>query len=361
MKKFFQIVFTTPLIILIGLVLSNPIFAQDTTHIKFSQPIVKIPYYRIMFYNVENLFDTEDDSLKNDEEFLPTGIKGWTNSRYWQKIDNIYKTIVAVGEWAPPVIVGLCEIENRKVLYDLVNKSPLVKLNYQIIHEDSPDRRGVDVGMLYRSDVFRPLSHEAIKIVFPFDTAVKTRDVLYVKGTIERKDTIHVFINHWPSRSGGQQQSEPRRKYVAELIKTKTDSILKSNPKAHIIITGDFNDEPEDVSVTESLKASPDTTNQKDDLLVNVMYPYIHKGIGTEKYQGHWAILDQFIVSGNLINGSSSLKLNDKRGYIFFADYLLEEDKRFMGMMPFRTYAGPRYLGGYSDHLPVFIDLIPNR
>lgn len=361
MKIFFQILFTIPLILLIGLGLCNPIFAQDTAYIKFSQPIVKIPYYRIMFYNVENLFDTEDDSLKNDEEFLPIGIKGWTNSRYWEKIDHIYKTIVAVGEWSPPVIVGLCEIENRKVLYDLVNKSPLIKLNYQIIHEDSPDRRGVDVGMLYRSDVFRPLSHESMRIVFPFDTAVKTRDVLYVKGTIERKDTIHVFINHWPSRSGGQQQSEPRRKFVAEIIKIKTDSILKSNPKAHVIITGDFNDEPEDISIKESLKAHNDTTEQKDDLLINTMYPYINKGIGTEKYQGHWAILDQFIVSGNLINGNSTLQLNEKRGYIFFAEYLLEEDKRFMGMMPFRTYAGPRYLGGYSDHLPVFIDLIPTR
>lgn len=342
----------------IGLALYAPLFSQDTTFYHEQNTTPAQSHTRIMFYNVENLFDTENDSLKMDEDFLPDGIKRWTTGRYWTKIEHIYKTVLAVGGWNPPAIIGLCEVENRSVVYDLVNRSPLRKLNYQIIHEDSPDNRGIDVALLYRETDFRPVYHEAINIKFPFDEEVRTRDILYVKGILHLHDTLHIFINHWPSRSGGQQQSEPRRVYTGTVLKQKTDSILNICPGANIIITGDFNDEPEDISITTGLNAQTDTTHISPHNLYNLMYPYLHKNTGTEKHQGHWAILDQFVVSGALLNVKNKLTVHQKRGFIFYADYLLEEDKRYMGMMPFRTYAGPRYLGGYSDHLPVYIDLM---
>ncbi len=176
-----------------------------------------IDSYKIMFYNVENLFDTYDDSLINDEEFLPEGDRFWNNHKYYSKLNNIYKVIVAVGGWQPPAIIGLCEIENRTVLNDLVNNTPLVKFEYQIIHKESPDRRGIDVGLLYRKELFQPISYEAIPINFPNNPESKTRDILYVKGIAEKSDTLNIFINHWPSRWGGQLESEDRRLFVASV------------------------------------------------------------------------------------------------------------------------------------------------
>ena len=312
---------------------------------------------RIVFYNVENLFDTTDDSATRDEEYLPSSMKGWSVSRYWEKLDHIFKTLIAAGEWEPPALVGLCEVENRSVLYDLVSRTPIRKLEYQIIHENSPDMRGIDVALLYRPDRFRPLSHEFMRIRFPFDPHSRTRDVLYVKGTVFKKDTVHIFVNHWPSRAGGQEESAPKRMHVAKTIRAKTDSILGTNPQALIIITGDFNDEPGDESIVHGLLATTDTADLSPQALINTMYPYLDEDTGTEKHQGHWNLLDQFIVSSALFRGSG-LKLYGGRGYIFYGEWLLEPDETYMGLKPFRTYSGPRYLGGYSDHLPVYIDLV---
>ncbi len=161
--------------------------------------------YRVMFYNVENLFDTEDDPEKRDEEFTPDGTRYWSNYRYNQKLKNIYKVIVGVGEWDLPEIVGLCELENRKVMEDLISHTPLYKTDYKIIHFESPDRRGIDVGMLYRADHFTPHLEKAISVEWPKTVkAGPTRDILYVAGTTNTNDTLHIFVNHWPSRWGGQ-------------------------------------------------------------------------------------------------------------------------------------------------------------
>jgi hypothetical protein len=314
---------------------------------------------RLAFYNVENLFDTINDPLTNDDEFTPAGTRGWNFGRYLDKLDHIYKTITAIGEWDPPAIVGFCEIENRSVLYDLVSKTPFIKHGYEIIHQDSPDKRGIDVGLIYHPKLFKPISFKAIRVDITPDSTSTTRDILYVTGTIFKKDTIHVFINHWPSRSGGQAKSEPRRIIAAKTLRQQVDSIFNLNAQANIIIMGDFNDEPGDISIYETLGAKGDSipTNSKN--LYNGMYGYHKKEIGTEKFQEHWHCLDQVILSYSLLNKENNITMSYP--LIFKASWLIETDEKYLGERPFRTYAGPKYLGGYSDHLPISVDLIENK
>lgn len=316
-------------------------------------------YIRIVFYNVENLFDIENDSITNDDEFLPKGEKYWSNRRYWEKLNHISKTIVAIGGWNPPEIIGLCEIENRKVLADLTQKSPMAKLGYRIIHKESPDRRGIDVAMLYLKDKFSPLKYKPIPVYFPFDKNSTTRDILYVCGTTKNKDTLHVFINHWPSRWGGQLESERKRMQAATVLRNEIDSLFREKPKAKIVILGDFNDYPENKSMTDILKANKIINQINDTYLYNLSaYIQENRNQGSHKYQGKWGILDQIIVSGAILNAEKGLSTTKENAFIFNADFLLTDDENFTGRQTFRTYIGYKYIGGYSDHLPVFLDLI---
>lgn len=331
------------------LFLSHPIyvFSQDSESA------------RIMFYNVENLFDIKDDSLKNDNEFLPDSDRHWDNNKFYTKLNNIYKIIIGVGEWEPPAIVGLCEIENRYVLNKLVYDTPLNKFNYKIVHYESPDRRGIDVAMIYRPDFFTVDTSLAISINFPFDADSRTRDILYVRGRLNSLDTIHVFVNHWPSRYGGYLETQPKRNFVAGTLKLFTDSLLILNPKSSIIIMGDLNDDPTDESLVKYLGAKSDTLQKDVRKLYNLMTirdwtdPQ-----GTLKYQGNWNIFDQIIVSGNLIWNDSKIIIGQEGAQVFVPDFLFEDDTKYLGKKPFRTYIGFRYNDGYSDHLPVFVDLI---
>lgn len=314
---------------------------------------------RIGFYNVENLFDTIDDPQTNDNEFLPTGNRKWNSYKYYEKLTHIYKTITAMSEWNKMAIVGLCEVENRSVLYDLVMKTPFVKNKYEIIHQDSPDKRGIDVAAIYNPKLFRPISTQFIRVDISDDSSSTTRDILYIEGKINKVDTIHLFYNHWSSRSGGQMASEPKRIKCAKTLKNHTDSILKLNPNAYIIILGDFNDEPNNISLTEGLVVKNDTVkNGVTPYLFNTMFYYYQKGIGTEKHQDHWNVLDQIIISSALINGT---KISATNSTIFNAHWLITNDEKYFGDKPFRTYSGPNYLGGYSDHLPIYIDLVKNK
>ena len=317
---------------------------------------------RIAFYNVENYFDTKDDSLKNDNEFLPDGVKAWNYKRYREKQNNIYRTFMAMGGWdGPPSLIGVCEIENRFVLEDLLRQTELKKFNYGVVHEESPDNRGIDVGLFYRKDHIRILKHQALPLIFPFDTAGKTRDILYVKALVLGKDTLHYFVNHWPSRWGGQAKSEPRRMEAAKVIRNKVDSIQNAYADAHIIIIGDLNDEYENRSIIEGLRAKTEVEALKPGDLFNYTRQVMAKtGMGSHKYQGHWGTLDHVIVSQSLLRGEQAgkLKASPQGAFIFTGRFLLEEDTRNTGFQPFRTYAGPKYLGGFSDHLPVFLDLL---
>ena len=314
---------------------------------------------RITFYNVENLFDVFNDSIKNDDEFTPEGGRNWNNNRFYKKLNNIYRVIIGVGEWNPPVIVGLCEVENRFVLNKLVYQTPLKTFDYKIIHEESPDRRGIDVAMIYRSSGFTPMEYKTIGIRFPFDTASRTRDILHVKGVLSGKDTIHIFVNHWPSRYGGYLATKPKREYVASVLRKQIDSLFIADPNPNIIIMGDFNDEPWDESLENVLNARLDTINLKSNDLYNLMSDFKKDWDGgTSKYQEDWNTIDQFVVSANLVNGKQKLQVSPKGAQIYNPEFLLEDDFKHLGKKPYRTYVGFKYNQGYSDHLPIYIDLI---
>lgn len=305
--------------------------------------------FRIMFYNTENFFDTFNDTTKLDDSFTPEGDKHWTYKKYITKYQNIYKIITAVGGWEPPAIIGLCEVENREVLYDLCNNTPLSKYDYKIIHYDSPDSRGIDVAMLYKDNIFRVLHSERITVTFPKNPQMTTRDILYVCGIINNTDTLHVFVNHWPSRRQGEDISEHNRFTTAQLLRSKTDSLLHLNNNAKIICMGDFNDEPGNTSIK-------DTLNNKNKL-VNLSYNEYNSGNGTYKYQGQWFLFDQIIASQAMLNDTTSLHTERNAFKIYSSDFITEEDIQYTGRKLFKTYSGMIYTGGYSDHLPIYIDI----
>jgi hypothetical protein len=314
--------------------------------------------FRIGFYNVENLFDLEDDSLTRDESFTPEGSNRYTFGRYDKKKNGLGRTILALGGWQPVELMGLCEVESKWVMDGLINFSPLKNAGYEYIHEDSPDRRGIDVACLYQPDRFEPILYKYFRIKFPFDPDRKTRDMLYVKGVIPNGDTLHFFVNHWPSRWGGQFVSEPSRAYVASVLRQKVDSLQNRFDNPLIVITGDLNDEPDDLSLTESLGSKNSLENIQAGDLVNLMSPIKHK-FGTHSFAGEWGVLDQFIVSENLLREGKTFTNYGHVG-IFDAPWLLKENAAGNSVTN-RTYQGPAYKGGYSDHLPIFLDLILMR
>ncbi|MCC5915915.1 MAG: endonuclease/exonuclease/phosphatase family protein [Cryomorphaceae bacterium] len=307
---------------------------------------------RIGFYNVENLFDVYDDSLTMDEAFTPDGNYRWDTYRWNKKTTDLAKVIRNMGGWEPIELLGLCEIENRLVIEKLINHPTLKNAGYEIIHRDSPDRRGIDVGAIYRPEKFKLLDQRFHRLTLPDDDNFRSRDILYIKGLV-LGDTLHVFFNHWPSRYGGQVKSEPKRIAAANLLKEKTDSLLSNLDEPTIIILGDFNDEWDDVSLRKHLQAGKPSDSL---LLVNLMSE-LPTNFGTLRYQGKWGYLDQIIVPQYLLDAGGYWKINNYPDLIYRPDYLLHQDEKYAGEKPFRTFIGFRYQGGYSDHLPIFIDL----
>lgn len=286
----------------------------------------------VMFWNVENYFDTYDNPSTSDEEFTPTGDNRWSWKRFEKKRDDIAKTLLlAADEYGEmPGIIGLAEVENRFVLDQLLEETPLARAGYKYIHKDSPDSRGIDVALLYREEKFMPLETKYIEASFP------TRDVLYTKGVADGKDTLHIMVNHWPSKRGNESSSGKKREYVSLMVSRTVDSILRTAPSANIIVMGDFNDTPD----SGPLQNLGQLTNLAQKA----------KGAeGTYKYQHEWSIIDQILVSENMIGHTG------KKMEIFAPESLFTEDAAYMGIKPKRTYSGPRYLGGVSDHLPVLL------
>src|SRR5664280_21833 len=305
---------------------------------------------RLMFYNTENLFDVYNDSLSDDDEFTPSGLRRWNYKRYISKINSLCKTILATGEFTPPAIVGLYEIENRKVLEDLIYGTSLAKFNYGIIHEDSPDPRGIDVCLIYRKELVRIFSY---RYLIPEEiprNEFKTRSVLYLKCMLSG-DTIHIFLNHWPSRRGGVLAGETLRIKIAEMVRSKVDSIaMHSGSQSFIIVAGDFNATPEDQVIRLLTADYPSGIS-----LINLSAG-LPGNNGTYRYTGTWEMIDQVLVSKPIIEcGFCSEKGALK---IFKPLFLLQDDPKYPGDRPFATYLGYRYQGGYSDHLPVLLDLI---
>lgn len=312
----------------------------------------------IGFYNVENLFHPSDDSLKNDDAFTPTGLYHWTYSKYTRKINNIGKVLLALNGWEPPDIMGLAEVECAAVLKKLCYDSPLKGYGYRYVHHDSPDARGVDVALLYRADRITILRERAVPVVFPFDTACRNRDLLYVVARLPNGDSIHIVVNHWTSRYGGYAPTIPKRNHYARVVRALADSILAREPTANILITGDFNDYPTDESITDVLRAG---NWEKDDrsqyTLFDLMFRFLKmQNIGSHKHEDFWGCLDQIIVSPALLDDNGT-HITGQQAHIFMADFMVEPDDKYGGYRVYRTYSGPRYIGGYADHLPVFVKL----
>jgi predicted extracellular nuclease len=320
---------------------SNSLNAQDSSSV------------RIAFYNLENLFDYEDDSLKKDEDFLPESLRNWDQYRYADKYNRMAKAILSIGGWQAADVIGVCEVENRKVLEDLIQAEPLKKVGYHLVHFESPDRRGIDVGLLYNKHTVSVLYAKPIPVKHQTDKQFRTRDILYVKMLV-LEDTIHYFVNHWPSRYGGQMQSEPKRILAAQTLRTTIDSLQEYKADAQIVIMGDFNDYPQNLSLSEALQAVKNPQSSTE--LKNLMFD-LPANEGTHRYKGEWGYLDQIMVSQAFLD-KKGIMLKSGKAVVHKPTFLLEEDEKYPGNKPFRTFLGMRYNKGFSDHLPVYIDLI---
>jgi endonuclease/exonuclease/phosphatase family metal-dependent hydrolase len=311
-----------------------------------------------MFWNVENFYDLEVDSTREYNSFTPSGEQYWTYSRFITKRNNVFKTIAAIGQGDLPHIIGFCEVENERVLRELANNTPLRQVRYRIVHYDSPDRRGIDVGLLYRADYLRLISSSPVVVADPQDPGFKTRDILRATFLVNDADTLHVFVNHWPSRYGGQIESVERRFLAASVLRHQSDSILGRNPQAKLLIMGDFNDSPVDESLLHRLRALPPNRLSSNTDLINLFTDSRKLGHeGTLKHQHSWQIFDMIFISQPLLNPQTGLRYKPGSARIFSGDFLFQDDNRYLGKKIFRTYMGPTYLGGFADHLPVYVDL----
>lgn len=311
----------------------------------------------ILFYNVENLFDIYDNPISEDDEFTPQGVRHWTTKKLNSKLSHISKVILSAAGWTPPTVVALCEIENRNVLEKLISKTPLKSQPYKIIHKESPDHRGIDVALLYNKNEFNPIKYNYFPLKDKRDSIIKTREILYVSGVINGVDTVHLFINHWPSRYSGLLETQSSRNSAAKLLRQKVDEVFEKYNSPKIIIMGDFNDQPTDESVSVYLKAKEIKGEIEDGGLYNLSYNWLKEKRGTLKYQSQWSVFDQIIVSGELLNTTTGLFVKPGDATIVSHSFLFVKDEKYGGEKPNRTYYGYTYKGGFSDHLPVLLRL----
>ena len=315
----------------------------------------------VAFYNVENLFDTINDTTIRDEASpIMEMNENVRFSVYEKKLNNISAVIADIGRdltKRPPVIVGLCEVENRKVVEDLVKTEILKNYNYGIIHFDSPDERGIDVSLIYQQLFFTPknLKSYSLKLYDSDGDRDFTRDQLLVNGDLLGEE-INFLVHHWPSRSGGQKTSEPKRIEAAKLNKKIIDSLINLNYNSKIINMGDFNDDPVNKSISQILDVKQKIMSSNfSNYLYNAMFPFFKNGIGTSAYRNNWNVLDQIHVSSSLLNKENKGWLFWKAN-IFNKPFLINKEGRYKGY-PFRSFAGGKFLGGYSDHFPVYLYL----
>ncbi len=315
----------------------------------------------IAFYNVENLFDTINQPEVDEKEYNPQSNKNWNSEKYFKKIERLSTTIVKIGAektGEPPAVIGLCEVENRMVLQDLVDAPAMKPYNYKIVHYDSWYLRGVDVALLYRPDFFEPTNSVTHRIYFSRGVTFQSRDHLLVSGRLLGEE-IHFVVMHWPSRRGGEKRSRQLRIEAAELSIQIVDSIRKCNNDAQIVLLGDLNDDPTNHSVQKTLKASFSRDEISETQLFNPMYDLYKKGVGSLAWRDSWNLFDQFIITTSLLNKESS-RLLFYSAHVFNKTFLMQPEGRFKGY-PLRTYVGDTYMEGYSDHFPVFIYLIKEK
>lgn len=339
-KKLLIIVLSIIGIIILKLVNNEPNSIQmenDTT----SQTTTSSNNVVIGFYNVENLFDIYDDPNTSDEEFTPFGKKQWDTERYEKKIEDISTVISDLSSKSNPTLMGLTEVENHDVLSDLIKANALYKTNYKVIHRDNNDSRGIDVAAIYDANTLNVLDYNYYII-----DDLYTRDILHIEGEIAHSEHIHFFITHWPSRRKGERETEYKRLEVAKVLRSKIDKLLNNNPNERIVVMGDFNDEPSNRSIADYL--------MKTDFF-NLHASYENTKKGTVNHKGEWMVFDQIIVSNSLLN-DPTYKLDKKSGKIYN-----HQDITFThrdgNKVPSRTYGGPKYYGGTSDHYPVYMSI----
>ncbi|MCD4792616.1 MAG: endonuclease/exonuclease/phosphatase family protein [Bacteroidales bacterium] len=313
------------------------------------------------FYNLENLFDTIDSKDTYDTEFTPEGKKVWNSEKYYKKLDKMAEVISQIGDEyikGGPHILGVSEIENRSVLEDLIKMPQLLSSDYGIVHYQSPDERGIDVGLLYRKDFFKVLQSSSHVLKFDFDKDDETRAQLLVTGLYDG-DTIHIIVDHWPSRGGGELASRPKRNAAGDLARQTVDSLFNINKDAKIIVMGDLNDNPDNESVKKHLKSNRSIDKLKDGELYNPYYNIYKKGVGTNAYRDAWSLFDQLIISQGLISDDKSTYVYWKSN-IFRKKFLIQNEGKFKGY-PKRTFSYDRFQNGYSDHFPVYMFLIKEK
>ena len=309
----------------------------------------------IASYNVENLFDPYNDPQTEDEEFLPRGRYEWTEQKYQRKLDQIGKALGSIGKGKGPDIFGVVEVENRKVLEDLINRKSLREHPYQIVHEESTDQRGIDVALVYDATVFQYEDHWKCRGKFPEEPYFRTRDALVVKGLINQLP-IHFIVNHWPSRREGRAETEHRRLGMAQAVRNEVDKLYQKDPDANIVILGDFNDDPRNKSISDVLDAQPRPANVASDGLFNPMYT-LHDpdDTGTLTYQGKWNLFDQFLISESLLSGDHGLKYISGSARIHNPESLQVGFGRGKDNPRRAIFRGKFDDQGVSDHFPIYM------
>lgn len=340
---------------------------------------------RIAFYNMENFFDCLHDSAKDDHDFTPQGIKGWGNAKYANKRNRLFKVIAAMDAEHSLAAMGLAEVENARVLRDLCRGTPLRYKNFDFVHFESPDLRGIDVALLYRKDLLSIDTSYPVPLIIPPDSVARTRDMLYVRAFVEaspvppdsgmsgnrlskdasgtgtgkhpcanrKKTCLHLFVCHFPSKYGGATETDHKRAAAARLLRQRMDSLSCKDSSAIILAMGDLNTHALD-SVLAPLRSQP---------YLNLMASptwrprFARYRIGSHKFREEWSTIDHIILPRRILPW-----IRGKQAFVFARGFLLQSDERYMGIKPFRSFYGARHLGGYSDHLPVYIDLcLPAR
>ena len=315
--------------------------------------------YKVVFYNLENLFDIHDDPETHDEEFLPKGVKKWNAKKYQMKLTNMERVLfdIAAINRDYPIVIGVSEIENRSVLEDLISQPKLKGANYRICHYDSPDARGVDVAFLYRADVFKLQGSDNIKLVVDELPNFKTRDLVVMWGTIE-DEPFYFLVSHWPSRLGGKEASQFKRDACAKQIRGIKDSLLAANPATKVVVMGDFNDDATDASLVKTMGAKGKTEELVKGDFFNPYFQMLRAGYGTLAYQDAWNLFDNICVTENLVNAEDCklriIKGDKFYGNIFTRPYMIQQEGQYKGY-PLRTFVTNNFQNGFSDHFPVYI------
>lgn len=318
--------------------------------------------YMVVFYNLENFFDTINDPETRDDEFTPDGSRKWNTVKYNKKLNNMERVLfdIASVQKTYPAVIGVSEVETRGVLEDIVSTPKLAPANYRIVHYDSPDRRGIDVGFLYRPDIFKLEGSAEIPFKMPGQPNFLTRGFVTMWGTID-DEPFFFLVSHWPSRLGGKEASSPKREAAGRAIRMIKDSVLRNNPSTKVVIMGDLNDDATDKSIVDPdcLGAKAKVKDLQTGDFYNPFIDVLKAGMGTLAYQDSWNLFDNIIVSENLVNDKEGLRLKKSdgskyNGYIFRRPYMVQQSGQYRGY-PLRTFVGTNFQDGFSDHFPVYI------